>query len=154
MLVRHGEANDFAEDGQDFLRDLSEKGQQHIETLGTKLPLFLTQEFLMICSPANRTYQTAEIILKNFDPNATPFIVEDLYLAAPDVMLELINDAPDQFESILLVGHNPGISQLIDYLCGTFGTTLKTGTCAIINIDVDSWKMVSNGLGQLQMTIN
>lgn len=154
MLVRHGQANDFAEGDQDFLRDLSSKGKKDIMKLGQKLPLWLDHEFLLMTSPANRTYQTSKIILENFDKDAEPFIIEDLYLADPNCLLEILNDIPDEFQSVLLIGHNPGLSQLIDYLCGTHNTSLKTGACAIINCEIDTWKHLSADLGQLQMTLH
>jgi phosphohistidine phosphatase len=83
---------------------------------------------------------------------------EELYLAGPSEMLDLVRSVPDTVESVLLVGHNPGSGMLADALSGDgpperirlMRAKFPTAGLAIIELSVDRWKDVVGGCGSLK----
>ena len=59
----------------------------------------------------------------------------------------LINQLDDSIDSVLLIGHNPGISYLCDYLQGTNHTEMAPGELIGITMEVERWSEVSKGIG-------
>ena len=67
----------------------------------------------ILASPAVRTRQTAEAILRNLAlERAVLMFDESLYLAEADRILAVIMSMPADVEHLLVVGHNPGLSEL------------------------------------------
>jgi phosphohistidine phosphatase len=83
---------------------------------------------------------------------------EELYLAGPSEMLDLVRSVPDTVESILLVGHNPGTGMLAAALSGDgppesihlMRAKFPTAGLAIIELSVDRWEDVVSGCGSLK----
>ncbi|MGO3517579.1 MAG: SixA phosphatase family protein [Acetobacter cibinongensis] len=117
LLLRHAEAasppmGDFSETA-DRARPLTAAGQATAQRCG----LWLRQKGLspdyVLCSPALRTRQTLAGLLPFLMPLTTePVFCPDIYEAPPEALLAQIQKAPPQARSVLLVGHNPGISAL------------------------------------------
>ena len=113
---------------------------------------------LVLCSTAVRTRETLEAILSELDCDPRVEWHEDIYLAAPEHLLEILRTAPDTAASILMVGHNPGTGILADDLCGegptdqlqVMATKFPTAGLAIIELPVDRWEDVRSGCGTLK----
>ena len=113
---------------------------------------------LVLCSTALRTRQTLQGVLSQLDVEPAIEFDEELYLSAPDEMLDLVRSVPDTVEAVLLVGHNPGTGMLAGHLSG-FGLAenlklmrakFPTTALAIIELNVDRWKDTVGGCGTLK----
>jgi phosphohistidine phosphatase len=71
-----------------------------------------------------------------------------IYEASEKTLLKIINEFPDECNFIALVGHNPGIAQILYYLTGE-AREVHTSTVALIDLEIDEWALVSKGLGKL-----
>ncbi len=102
---------------------------------------------LIVTSPAQRTKTTAEIFSDHLKlPEAT--INKSIYEASEKALLKVINGFPDEYNFIALVGHNPGIAQILYYLTGE-AREVHTSATAVIEFDINSWNVVTEGIGKL-----
>ncbi len=110
ILLRHAKAVSEHADG-DFARPLSAHGVTQTQQVATSFRTNNWHPDLVVTSPAVRAFQTAEILGKSIDGM---HIVTDrsLYLATDDRILDVLMSIPDTIQTLLLVGHNPGISDL------------------------------------------
>jgi phosphohistidine phosphatase len=154
FLVRHAKS-DWSISGQkDFDRELNGRGRSDAPKMGRKLYEMEAKPDIIISSPAARAKFTAELISEQlkFDTNKIIFN-EDIYEASVRTLLGVINGIEDKYNSVMLFGHNPGLTYLAEAL-----TKKEIGnipTCGIVHIEfsVDSWKEVSGGTGDLKFFI-
>jgi phosphohistidine phosphatase len=114
VVLRHAHAEMPLADISDSARPLSARG--HNEAKAVK-DWFITQGFvfdLVLCSPAERTKQTLALVLDEHSQNEVRFMPE-IYNATPGILLDLL-DQMSSAKRILLIGHNPGLEQLVALL--------------------------------------
>ena len=70
----------------------------------------------MLCSDSARTRETLDIILSKLKPAPTVLYETALYLTDAKKLLQRLQKVPDEFERVLLVGHNPGLQELVTLL--------------------------------------
>lgn len=154
MLLRHGKS-DWSEQLDDFDRPLKERGKRGAQRIGVWL---LQQELLpdlVISSPAERAIATARQTVNAMARDAGG-IVQDrrVYAARVEDLLQVLADAPADARRVMMVGHNPGLEELTEYLEGRHiplpsdGKLLPTATLAIIELP-DDWQSLKAGDGQL-----
>ncbi len=139
FLMRHGKSED-GYDKTDFERDLHPKGEK--KTL--KIARFLLEQHYkpqkIITSAAYRTIQTAKIMSKVLGiPDSDIIETKQLYLASADEMLSYIYGIDDSINSIMMVGHNHGISDLASYLSHSDLEWMSTSAVVAVEIDSDKW---------------
>ena len=113
---------------------------------------------LVLCSTAVRTRETLDGVLSELKVDPAIEFEEELYLAAPSEMLDLVRAVSDTVESVLLVSHNPGTGMLAAALSGDgppqsihlMRAKFPTAGLAIIELSVDRWKDVVSGCGSLR----
>ena len=72
----------------------------------------------MLCSPSRRTRQTLKRLAPGLGKNADVRIEPELYAASAADLLEVLHEVPEEVESVMLIGHNPGIQDLALSLAG------------------------------------
>ena len=81
-----------------------------------------------------------------------------IYLATPEELLHVLKDCPEQAQCVMLVGHNPGLEELLYYLVnGSItipedGKLMPTATLAILKMP-DTWTNLQSGAGNLEFLI-
>lgn len=146
LLIRHAKATH--ETGFiDFERPLQERGLQDAAVMAARLKEknFIPQ--LLVASPALRTLSTANVFSEHLSI-AQPQTNKDIYEATVSDLIKVINALPDEHEFIAMVGHNPGISELLYYLTGQIQ---EVPTCAmmLIEFNTDAWATVTGDSGKL-----
>jgi phosphohistidine phosphatase len=142
ILLRHAKTNKAEPDQSDFDRTLHEKGQQQISILKKYFDISYGQTSLMVlCSSAKRTRSTLKgiesaltISEKVFEPA--------LYLASVEVLLDCINQQTTSEGTLLLIGHNEGLSDLASYL-GNDRIHMSTGALISFEFDAETWSEIS-----------
>ncbi len=114
-LLRHGQA-EYGFQGSDFDRSLTVNGVIQLRSLGQAMKLKSFYPDKVYCSTANRTQQTAEIFTEELDYTLPVHYMEEIYEASVRTLFELITKQDEADSVILIIGHNPGISYLYDYL--------------------------------------
>ena len=150
ILVRHAKAEKSAPRGGDHARPLAPRGEADAVEMGRRLARGSVHPDAMVASTAERTLATAKLIARELDFPWNEIRTEKAaYLADVGTLLELVRGLDDAAESALLVGHNPGITELAHALVRGFGEEMPT--CAVVAIDLpaDTWAGVRRGSGSL-----
>jgi phosphohistidine phosphatase len=146
-LVRHAHAESRAPYGTDFERSLTERGKAEAEELGRYL---LKQQWipdLLMTSPAQRTEQTTHILATHLELSVKGIEHEQrLYLARPTTILDLVHATGNEVTHLMIVGHNPGISELGRRLAPSAGLgELATAAACTLIFDINAWAEVDYG---------
>ena len=142
MLMRHAKS-DWHSHTADIDRPLNERGRQDALRMGG----YLEQQNLvpdkMIVSSAQRTQETASLLLTNLPLDEENVIVDEaLYLADSETLLETIELYASDNQRLLILAHNPGMDYLVSYLASTPAPLSDSGklmtTCAAAVFSIDS----------------
>jgi phosphohistidine phosphatase len=124
VLVRHAHAEWPAYTGRDFDRPLTPRGLGDARTMAAAIRDAGHRPTLLLTSPAKRTRQTAEIIATTLGiPGAAIREVDALYNASCNTLDVELRQALTAAPAVLLVAHNPGISELARALSGNAAFT-------------------------------
>ena len=149
-LVRHAKSSWGDSTISDFDRPLNERGNRDKTVMGNRLFNKNLTLDLMISSSAKRTKQTSIGLAKEigYATDAIHFL-DELYHASVQQLTTQINRLDSTKNSVLLVGHNPGISLLCDYLCN-HQADFPTLGIACISFETENWEEIFRNTGTLQ----
>ncbi|MEJ2004279.1 MAG: histidine phosphatase family protein [Cyclobacteriaceae bacterium] len=154
-LLRHGRAMEKASGQNDIDRQLDAMGLQNSSRMGMKLKEDDLRFEMIIASPAERALTTASLIAEQvgYDP-ARIHINEEIYEASVRSLLQAVNNFKDTWDTVLVVGHNPSLSYLTEYISDAEVGSIAT--CGLIHItfDSDSWGEVSQGTGNFESYVH
>lgn len=142
FLLRHAKSahNDLSL--TDRSRPLTEEGLKQAKALGKMLAHREIHLDLMISSPAIRTLQTSQLIAEQINyPFQNIVLVERIYNASKDDLLHVLQRCPKDLKHIMLVGHNPGLSNLAQFFSEEIA---EMNTCTLVQfkIDIQSWDQI------------
>jgi len=137
-LMRHAKADPWSPLGNDFSRSLSAEGVNHAKLVSKWVQETLPAPDTVLCSPAKRTRETLAPLLARWPKLlSTTDYVESMFGASLDMLLTLAEDAFSYSERLLMVGHNPGVENLlINVLQQQHATNIghvAAGTLAVID---------------------
>jgi phosphohistidine phosphatase len=138
---------------RDFDRPLKGRGRDAAKQIGKRLGEEKPHPALVFCSPAARTRETADIVLKHARLKVDVTFDKRIYEASLRDLLQVVADIPDDKEVAMLIGHNPGFEELVAFLSGEH-RRMPTCGLAKIRLDVASWKDVRAGEGTLEWFIS
>jgi phosphohistidine phosphatase len=131
VVVRHAKS-DWATGGPDHERPLNERGRRDAPVLGRWLRENLEDGIgLVVCSTATRARQTWRLAADAFDPAPPARFEERVYGAEPAALMSVIDELDDDVTTAALVGHNPGLSELVRLVTGD-AVELKTSAVAVL----------------------
>jgi phosphohistidine phosphatase len=143
-LLRHAKSS-WADDRlADQDRPLSKRGFADAPVMAERLVARGLKPELILSSPAERARQTAEFVASAFRPSS-PAIRQDpaIYLATPGELLRVLAAVSDQINELVLVGHNPGMTELANLMLPDLAlTNLPTAGAVAIDCDTDSWREI------------
>ena len=151
-LLRHAKSSWNDPTLRDFDRPLKKRGREAAERIGQRIAEETLSHPLVICSPAVRTRETAEIVLGSANLPVEPRFDERIYEASLRELVQIVSEVTDDREVAIMIGHNPGFEELLSFLTGEHR---RMPTCALAKIrfgDV-SWKDVRAGEGNLEWFI-
>jgi phosphohistidine phosphatase len=156
-LLRHAKSGDDGTVARDFDRALNAKGRRAARAIGRHMRDAALRFDAVIASPATRVTETLQEVETGYGGVLNPQWERRIYLATPDELLDVVHGAPDSAESLLLVGHNPGLEQLVlmlvphgaDGARGEVAIKYPTASIAEISFPVDHWAQVGEGSGAL-----
>ena len=155
LLLRHGKS-DWETGVDDYHRPLKDRGKRGAQRIGAWLAQQQTVPGLVITSPAERALVTAQKTCKAMG-SGDQGIRKDgrIYAAGLDELLEVLADCPQDAGRVLLVGHNPGLEELLVWLAGAAvavpddGKLLPTATLARLQMPAD-WRALVAGCARLE----
>jgi phosphohistidine phosphatase len=118
--------------------------------MGVRLASSGARPSLIMVSPARRARETATIVATKLGyPREFLQRENDLYLATPDDIVAVIGEQDDAFMDVVVVGHNPGLSELVNRLLPGQIENVPTSGLVGILLDIRSWGDLGNTTGEL-----
>ena len=157
-LLRHAKSGDDGSVTRDFDRRLNAKGRRAARAMGRYLREKAISFDRVVASPAVRVTETIEELATGRAAAIDPQWEKGIYLASARDLLEIVRHTPDDIESLLLVGHNPGLEELVlclvpdrdeDRARDKVEEKYPTASLAEIQLAVRCWGDVATGAGSL-----
>ena len=136
ILLRHAKS-DWSTAAADIDRPLAERGRRQAPDAGRWLAANIDSIGLAVVSPASRARSTWELVTAELDVPTRTLIDDRLYGASEDELLAVVRDLPDDVETAVLVGHNPGLEDLATLLSGE-PARMPTSALAVLTVS-RSW---------------
>ncbi len=143
IIMRHAKSSWDQTNLADHDRPLKKRGERDAPRMGE---LLLDEDFtpdLIISSSAKRALATAEAAADACDYAGNIVVTRNFYHADPDTFIDELQGITDQSSVVMVVGHNPGMEELLEELTGVW-QRLPTAAIAVVNLPVNSWEELND----------
>ncbi len=155
-ILRHAKAG-WPQGVEDRDRPLEERGRREAQAVAEKMARDGMRPDFVLCSPSVRTRQTLKPFLDQW-PELPVSYEEGLYLATTGSLYEQVKAIDDRHETAMLIGHNPGIHGLVQFLAGEgdkqalaqLAEGYKTACLSVINCKCKTWSAWPPAGGRLE----
>lgn len=149
IIIRHGKSSWAYPDLEDFYRPLKPRGINDAFAIGEELQKQDIFPDLILSSPAIRAMNTAIIIARKLDfPLQRIRANESIYEASTYHLLNLIANVEDNNETLMVFGHNPSFTSLVNQLQDEPLYNLPTCGVVSIALPISSWAEISSSKGE------
>ena len=149
FLLRHAKSSWKDQALADFERPLNDRGRKAAELIGNFIAKQNVTIDLVISSPAVRARQTIDLVLKTARRSPELRFDQRVYEATPTRLLEITSQIEDDRKSVLLVGHNPGMEELLTLLVGV-EQHMPTASLAKVVLSSKKWDKILTEKGVLE----
>ena len=158
LLMRHAKSSWDQPELADVDRPLAARGQEAAPLIARHIKAQKWRPDLVLCSHAERVRETWQLMAPVLGRSIECRTLRAIYLGAPSRLLEALRRATDEVETLMLIGHNPGLGRLAVSLCGAgpkkalarMQAKFPTAALAVIGFDVDHWREIAPGTGRLE----
>jgi phosphohistidine phosphatase len=160
-ILRHAKS-DWGNPGQtDFERPLNKRGRKAAKKVGRALKAGGFACDQIVSSPATRARETVERFEIGYESLPPVRYEPNLYMCSTGSLISVINALPDDAETVMIVGHNPGFHDIVLRMTKENGNGLRekvganypTGAFALIQFPADSWAEVEPASGEIKQVI-
>lgn len=139
LVLRHAKSSWSKPGMADHDRPLNDRGKRDAPRMGRLLQSAGLVPDMIVCSTAKRAIRTAEKVAKHCAFPSHIDATSDFYLARADRYIEYVSLLGGDADRVMVVGHNPGVEDLVCALTGSF-ETMPTAALAQIDFDLDRWE--------------
>ncbi|MPM55078.1 hypothetical protein SDC9_101863 [bioreactor metagenome] len=140
LIMRHGKADGQIGGKSDLDRSLTELGKKRTGIIAQELIRRNTIPEFIISSPAARALETAEFLAAQFSLKTAQIgIDEDLYFKTVNDYFDALYAAPEEYNKIMIVGHNPLITQFANFFLSQKIIDLPTSGLLALHSEARSW---------------
>src|SRR5688572_15073277 len=150
VFIRHAKSSKKTKKLRDIERPLSKRGMKDAPLMSRVLKNTHLVPQVIMSSPAERAIKTAQLIGQEFDFTPSTIVSDpNLYMESKSSLLNTIKQFDNRYDTIFVVSHNPGLTDLVNYL--SLETIDNIPTCGAIAIQVDSesWDELDMGNGKM-----
>lgn len=157
-LFRHAKSDWSDARARDFDRPLNARGQRGAVAMGEHVRDTGRMFERVIASPAVRVAETIEYASTAWGRSFPVEWDRRIYLASSATLIDLLRELAGDPASVLMIGHNPGLEDLIFDLVPDDGTSplrdvveakFPTATYAVMELAIDRWDEIANGCARL-----
>jgi phosphohistidine phosphatase len=149
-LMRHAKSSWNFDGLSDQERPLNSRGRTDAPSMGQALAERNIQLQLLVSSPAVRALSTAALVAKELDyPPERIEVVDGIYEADLDRLADVIHGLPDEAETVLLVGHNPTITDTANHFSPSAVPEMATAAVVCLRFQSETWADVSRHNAEL-----
>jgi phosphohistidine phosphatase len=147
VLLRHAKS-DWSTGEADVERPLAKRGRRQAPEAGQWLAAHLAGIDLAVVSPAARARGTWDLVAAELGHPPRVLVDDRVYAASDDELLDVVRDLPGDAETVVLVGHNPGIEELAALLTGET-PAMPTSALAVLSLPA-GWSRAGPGTATLR----
>ena len=141
-IVRHAKSSWKDRGLTDRERPLNKRGDRDAPIMAKRVAETGIRPSQIISSPAVRAWTTAKIFARELGYPAEFLQREDgLYLASLDNLLDVVATQDVGFNHLMLFGHNPGLTDFVNYLVPGLTSNLPTSGVVSVNLETDDWML-------------
>jgi phosphohistidine phosphatase len=153
-LLRHGKSGWDSPVSRDFDRPINDRGIRASRAIGAHLRSAGWRFDHVVSSPAIRCTETLDMLWEGYGRILHPVWDRRIYLAPGATLLDLVCELPDDVESVLICGHNPGMEELVfilvpdrkgDALRDAVEEKFPTAAAAELVLNIDNWAEAKSG---------
>ena len=157
-LFRHAKSDWHDPRARDFDRPLNLRGRKGAAIMGRHIPDFGVHWDRVIASPAIRCAETIEIACQAAGQPVAVQWDRRIYLASSVTLIDLLREMDETLGAVLLVGHNPGLEDLIFDLVADDGTSplrdsveikFPTASFAVLELAINHWRELKDNCARL-----
>ena len=149
-LVRHAKSSWNDASLSDMQRPLNKRGRRSAPEMGKRMAAQGHRPELIISSPAKRAQLTAKRIARELGFDKTDIQTDaDLYFSGVRSMLNVLEVLDDDYQKVMIVGHNPTMTDFLNMLCSTSVINMVTCAIAVVGFDITSWGDLALAEGEL-----
>ncbi len=133
----------------DFMRPLKERGERNAPRMAKRLKEKKIMLDLLLSSPATRAMQTAHLFAKVLDVRSSILQTETtLYHASPEALLSVILQIKNSADTVMLIGHNPGLTDFANDLLQEHISNIPTCGVVACALNIQRWEDTRFGIGE------
>lgn len=144
LILRHAKSSWNDARLNDHERPLNTRGKQDAPRIGRLLRHEDLAPQMIISSSAKRAVATAQLVAESCDYEEDILVTRDLYHGAPEDYVAMLQEVGGEKDMILVVGHNPGLEDLVDELTGE-DPVMPTAALAQVSLPIASWTQLKLG---------
>tara|TARA_B100001996_G_C18647929_1_gene588185 strand:+ start:367 stop:879 length:513 start_codon:yes stop_codon:yes gene_type:complete len=141
VILRHAKSSWDYPELSDYERPLNSRGKKDAEMMSFKLSERLGYIDLLISSSSERTKLTYDYFKNKIKFNKELF-TDELYHASSQKIISVIKGADSEVNSLLVLGHNPGLTETVNILTNHHLYNLPTTGIVIIKFNIISWNKI------------
>ncbi len=148
-LIRHAKSSWDSHQSSDFERELNKRGKRDAPFMSKLLKKEKVKPDIIYSSPAVRALTTAEIFANElYYPKEKIVCEQNIYESGIFELEEITRNIPDINSTVIMFGHNPGITSYANHLGDKYIDSMPTCSIVGIELGVNSWKEVERGKGK------
>ncbi len=144
LILRHAKSSWKEERLVDHDRQLNKRGMRDAPRMGQLLVTEGIVPDLIISSTARRAHDTVELLTQACAYESDVVWASSLYMGGYRAYLNSLRNADDEFDTVMIVGHNPDSEQLLTVLTDA-DETMPTAALAQIDLPISSWRELEEG---------
>jgi phosphohistidine phosphatase len=149
-IVRHAKSSWDEPQQDDFDRPLNDRGRKDGHKMGNRLGERGITPDLIISSPAVRALATARLLASALNyPENNIRQERSIYHGSMESLLDVIRKVGDKYEIVMMVGHNPGLTEFSNDLLRESIDNIPTTGVVAAKLKIDLWKDAAKGCGNL-----
>ncbi len=152
LLLRHAKSVWDDPALKDFERPLNKRGLKAAHAVGVFLRQQKAQPQLLLSSPAERARQTTLLVMESAKLAVDLRYDERIYEASLERLMEVLSQIEDTADVVMLVGHNPGLEELLEHLTGE-AQRMQTAALACLNLNLEKWSKVKEQSASLEWLV-
>jgi phosphohistidine phosphatase len=148
LILRHAKSSWKHPELSDHDRPLNKRGKRDAPKIGHLLKEKDLVPDLIISSTAVRAEKTAKMVAKASKYKGNVTLTDSLYAAGPDAYIDILRNLQDKYNTVLVIGHNPGVEELVNILSGEEDHIMPTCALAHVRLDIQSWSDIVQMTGK------
>lgn len=143
IIIRHCKSSWSDLNLNDFDRPLNNRGVQDGNLMSKELSKKIDKVDLLFSSSSKRTRLTADFFIEVINIKKNNFM-DELYHSSSENIINILKKISSNKKSVMVIGHNPGLTDLVNKLTSINLYNLPTCGVAIINLNIKNWNLINN----------